>query len=50
MHSIALTSEIGFFFDIIRTSSYIINVVRAARAVARWVRRHMNRQRQPKES
>ncbi len=30
-------------FDIMRTSSYVINVVRAARAVARWVRRWRKR-------
>lgn len=38
-----LTLEIGLFFDLIRVSSYIINVVRTARAVARWVRRRLKR-------
>lgn len=32
------------FFDIMRTSSYVINVVRAARSLVRWVRRWRKRQ------
>jgi len=35
-------------FDIMKTSSYVINVVRAARAVARWVMRLGTRRRHPR--